>query len=47
MKYETRINPYTGLECSLPVGSTEEQWEKQYRAQEVMVQQLALLEDDD
>lgn len=47
MTYETRINPLTGENCSLPVGSTEEQWEKQFQSQKVMLDQLALLEDDD
>ena len=45
--YETKVNPYTELECSLPAGSTPEQWEKQFRAQEVMLEQLALLDEED
>jgi len=46
MKYTTRINPYTKLECKLPTSATKEQWEKQFIAQKIMLEQLALLEKD-
>lgn len=47
MQYETKINPLTGEKCSLPVGSTDEQWRLQFEAQKVMLEQLALLDDDE
>ena len=47
MKYETRINPYTGDKCSLPVGSSEERWQEQFLTQKVMLEQLALLEEEE
>lgn len=47
MKYETKTNPLTGEQCSLPEGSTQEQWDKQFQSQKVMLDQLALLDDDD
>lgn len=47
MTYETKVNPYTGEKCSLPTGSTNEQWEKQFLAQKVMLEQLALLDEEE